>query len=127
MPEPATPAIPPSAVASARVDETGKQTGMASRGVDLLWLAFVAALALLQPIHESHKQIILLAIGVFQLLDARLLAPVPAPRRDVYSLIIKIQLATLLLSHTGTIAIASSYYLIYYVPIISAATLYAIR
>jgi two-component system sensor histidine kinase HydH len=122
-----TVALPPSALSAPRIDETGKGPGSGSRGVDLLWLAFVAALALLDPIHEVHKQLILLAIGLFQLLDARLLASIPRPRRDAYSLIIKIQLATLLLGHTGTIAIASSYYLIYYVPIIAAATIYGIR
>lgn len=128
MPQPLPKAATPTpAAAPVRVEDAGKGPRASSRGLDLLWLAFVAGLAFLEPIHESHKQIILLAIALFQLLDVRLLASIPAPRRDVYSLIIKIQLATLLLSHTGTIAIASSYYLIYYVPIISAATIYGIR
>jgi two-component system, NtrC family, sensor histidine kinase HydH len=116
-----------SAGSKTRIEELAKQPDVSSRGVDLLWLAFIAGLGLLQPVHEIHKQLILLAIGLFQIFDVRLLGSIPAPRRSVYSLIIKIQLATMLLSHTGTIAIASSYYLIYYVPIISAATIYGIR
>src|SRR5579863_1597157 len=110
-----------------QMGEAVKGPRPSSLGLDLLWLAFVGGLAFLEPIHEIHKQVILLAIALFQLLDSRLLSSIPARRRDVYSLIIKIQLATMLLGHTGTIAIASSYYLIYYVPIISAATIYAIR
>ena len=118
---------PASAVSKDKIQGAATKSGVTSRGVDLLWLAFIVGLGLLQPIHEIHKQLILLAIGLFQILDARLLVSIPARRRDVYSLLIKIQLATLLLGHTGTIAIASSYYLIYYVPIIAAATIYGIR
>jgi signal transduction histidine kinase len=110
-----------------QIEDTARRPHASSLGVDLLWLAFIAGLGLLEPVHEIHKQLILLGIGFFQILDTRLLGSIPAPRRNVYSLIIKIQLATLLLSHTGTLAIASSYYLIYYVPIISAATVYGIR
>ena len=33
--------------------------------IDFLWLAFLAGLAVLPPVNEVHKQLILLAIGVF--------------------------------------------------------------
>src|SRR6201987_5342640 len=88
--------------------------------LDILWLLFLLALALLPPVHEIHKQVILLAIGVFQLLEARLVAWLPK-RGPAYSVIIKILLATLLLDHTGDIGINSNYYPIYYLPVVTAA------
>lgn len=89
--------------------------------IDLLWLVFLAGLALLSPINEPHKQLTLLAIGVLQLLEGRLVAW--SPRRGPgYSVALKILLATLLLEHTGDIAgINSSYYPIYYLPVVTAA------
>ena len=89
---------------------------------DLLWLAFLGGLAFMDPIHEVHKQAILLAIGLFQIFERRLLAWVPS-RGRFYSVIIKIVLATLLMKHTGDPAggINSSYYLIYFLPVMTAA------
>ncbi len=88
--------------------------------IDVVWLIFILALALLPPINEIHKQLILLAIGVFQFLEGHLIAWQPS-RGRVYSVIIKIALATLLLDHTGEIGINSSYHPIYYLPIVTAA------
>jgi len=86
--------------------------------IDLLWLAFLGGLALLDPIYEIHKQETLLAIGVFQiLLEQPLLSW--NPRGKYYSVIIKILLATLLVVYTG--GIESSYYLIYFLPVVTAA------
>jgi signal transduction histidine kinase len=87
---------------------------------DLLWLAFLGGLALLDPIFEVHKQEILLAIGLFQVFEHRLLAWNPS-RGRYYSVIIKILLATLLLEHTASPGINSSYYLIYFLPVVTAA------
>ncbi|MGC1580283.1 MAG: hypothetical protein WA766_02305, partial [Candidatus Acidiferrales bacterium] len=50
--------------------------------MDLLWLAFLAGLAVLPPIQEVHKQLILLAIGVLQLLEGRLIAYLPTRGRS---------------------------------------------
>jgi two-component system sensor histidine kinase HydH len=86
--------------------------------VDLLWLAFLAGLAVLQPIVEIHKQLTLLAIGIFQIFEHRFIVWVPR-RGRAYSVIIKILLASLLVGHTG--GIRSSYYLIYYLPVVTAA------
>lgn len=94
------------------------------RWLDILWLAFLAGLAVLNPILEIHKQLTLLAIGIFQILEPRILAPVKASRRGVYGIIIKILLASLLIAHTGTVPIESSYYLIYFWPVISAAMVF---
>ena len=122
----AGPAKPAATPASASV--TPARLAIASRTptsfawMDLLWLAFLGGLALLDPIHELHKQLTLIAIGLFQIFDRRLFGSIPPARRKVYSAVIKILLATFLLAHTGTIPIASPYYLIYFVPVVSAAT-----
>ncbi|MGD1104941.1 MAG: ATP-binding protein [Terriglobia bacterium] len=87
--------------------------------MDLLWLAFLAGLAALTPrLDIVHKQLILLAIGVFQIFEYRFLEWVPERGRS-YSVILKILLGSLLVAHTG--GIRSSYYLIYFVPVVTAA------
>jgi two-component system, NtrC family, sensor histidine kinase HydH len=88
--------------------------------MDFLWLIFLAGLAVLPPIREYHKQLILLAIGIVQVSEGWLLARFPL-RGASYSVALKIALATLLIDHTGEIGINSSYYPIYYVPIVTAA------
>jgi two-component system sensor histidine kinase HydH len=88
--------------------------------IDGLWLAFLLALALLPPLREWHKQLILLGIGVFQLLERPLVARFPR-RGRTYSVLVKIALATMLLGHTGQVGINSSYYPIFYLPVITAA------
>ncbi len=86
--------------------------------MDLLWLAFLACLAALSPRLEIHKQLILIAIGAFQIFERKFLELVPKHGRS-YSVILKILLASLLVDHTG--GIWSSYYLIYFVPVATAA------
>ncbi|HXJ94510.1 MAG TPA: ATP-binding protein [Terriglobia bacterium] len=104
------------------IDSSG-QPGF--RWMDLLWLALVGFLAVLPPVREVHKQLILLAIGLFQIFDRQLLASIPASRRDAYSVAMKIALATFLLGHTNSNpAISSPYWLIYYIPVVSAAVAY---
>jgi len=88
--------------------------------IDLLWLLFLGGLAVLPPVNEYHKQLILLAIVVFQLFEGRLVARLPK-RGPVYAVLIKILLATLLLDHTGEMGINSSYYPIFFLPVVSAA------
>ena len=93
----------------------------AAKWVDLLWIAFLIALAFLPPIDEIHKQLILFAFIIVQLLESRLIAWEPN-RGRVYSVLLKIALSTLLLNHTGgETAINSSYYPIFYLPVITAA------
>jgi len=89
--------------------------------LDIVWLAFLGGLALLPPIEEIHKQVVILAIVVFQLLEGWLIARLPK-RGPAYSILIKILLSTLLLDHTSEIGINSSYYPIYFLPVVSAAT-----
>lgn len=88
--------------------------------IDVVWLLFLAALAFLPPINEIHKQLILFAFGVFQYYESALVTRLPK-RGPIYSVLIKIALATLLLDHTGEVAINSKYYSIYYLPIVTAA------
>jgi two-component system, NtrC family, sensor histidine kinase HydH len=88
--------------------------------IDLIWLVFLGGLALLPPVDEIHKQLILFAIFVIQLLEGWLVVRLPK-RGAAYSVLIKILLATLLLAHTGEIGINSSYFPIYFLPVVSAA------
>jgi two-component system, NtrC family, sensor histidine kinase HydH len=88
--------------------------------MDVLWLVLLAALALLPPVQEIHKQLILLAFGVIQLSEGWLIARVPK-RGPAYLVLLKIALATLLVDHTGEIPINSYYYPIYYLPAVTAA------
>ena len=90
------------------------------RWLDLLLLLFLGGLAIADPVDEPHKQIILLAIALSQWLEGRLVAWKPV-RGAAYSVLIKIALATVLLDHTGTLGIESSYYPIFYLPVVTAA------
>ena len=71
--------------------------------IDALFFILLIGLALLSPIREIHKQLTLLAIGVFQLLEGTVIAKLPR-RGRAYSVLIKILLATLLIDHTGALA-----------------------
>jgi signal transduction histidine kinase len=85
-----------------------------------IWLIFLAILAVLPPLLEWHKQLILVAIGVVQLLEAKMISSFP--KRGVFYVIgLKVLLATALIYHTGEVAINSSYYPIYYLPVVTAA------
>ncbi|HUJ94800.1 MAG TPA: ATP-binding protein [Terriglobales bacterium] len=89
--------------------------------MDVVCLVFLGGLAVLPPTGEIHKQLILLAIGILQLFEARLAAWIPL-RGWSYVVLLKIVLATLLIDHTGALtSINSSYYPIYYLPIFTAA------
>lgn len=91
------------------------------RGIDVLWLVFLGGLALLSPVREVHKQVTLLAIALVQIFERQLITLLPR-RGPSYSILLKIALASLLLGHTGgAVSINSSYYPIYYLPVITAA------
>lgn len=89
--------------------------------IDLLFLLFLAGLAVLPPIREIHKQLILAAIAITQLLEGNLI--VRSPRFGRYYVVaLKIALATILLDHTGELAINSMYWPIFILPVVTAAT-----
>jgi len=85
-----------------------------------IWLAFLGVLAALPPELEWHKQVILLAIGAVQVLEPRIIARFE-PRGASYVILLKILLATLLIDHTGELSINSSYWPIYFLPVVTAA------
>ena len=88
--------------------------------MDVLGLLLLAGLAVLPPVFEIHKQLTLLAIGMVQVSEGWILAR--APRRGAaYIVLLKIALATLLIDHTGEVGINSSYYPIFYLPVVTAA------
>jgi signal transduction histidine kinase len=88
--------------------------------MDLLWLIFLLGLALVPPVQEFHKQGILLAFGILQLSEGWLIGRTPR-RGPAYVVLLKIGLATLLVDHTGEISINSSYWPIYFLPVMTAA------
>lgn len=92
--------------------------------MDVLWLALLAVLAVLPPVGEIHKQLILLAFGLVQLGEGWFLSRVPR-RGGAYIVLLKIGLATLLIDHTialsGEPSINSSYWPIYFLPVVTAA------
>jgi signal transduction histidine kinase len=88
--------------------------------MDILWLIFLLGLAALPPVWERHKQLVLLAIGIVQLAESRIILKAPRYGPSVV-ILVKILLATLLINHTGELGINSSYYPIFYVPIVTAA------
>src|SRR5436305_8725904 len=88
--------------------------------MDVLWLLFLLGLALIPPVKELHKQLLLLAFGVTQLLEGWVIAQLPK-RGARYIVLIKVGLAALLLNHTGAAAITRSYWPTYLFPIVTAA------
>src|SRR5271170_7240798 len=93
------------------------------RWMDLIWLVFLGGLAVLPPLDEIHKQLILAAIAALQLSERWLISSIPK-RGRAYVVLLKILLATLLLDHTGDVGINSSYYPIYYLCVVTAAVYY---
>jgi len=90
--------------------------------MDLLWLLFLAGLALLPPIHELHKQVILLVLGLFQLIEKPLIRDAGERRGPVLAVMVKLTLATVLLNHTRDVSpILSSYWPVFFVPVTTAA------
>lgn len=88
--------------------------------MDALWLLFLGALALLPPVKEPHKQGILLGFGLLQLVEGWVVRRLPR-RGPAYIVLLKIALASLLIDHTGELAINSSYWPIYFLPVVTAA------
>lgn len=88
--------------------------------MDVLWLVLLAALAVLPPIVEWHKQLILVGFGLLQVVEGWIVTRIPR-RGAAYVVLLKIALAMLLIDHTGELAINSYYYPIFFLPILTAA------
>ena len=97
-----------------------EQKRPAMNWMDVLWLLFLAGLAVLPPVGEIHKQLVLLAFGVVQFSEGWVLRRTPE-RGAAYIVLLKIALATLLIDHTGELSINSSYWPIYFLPAVTAA------
>src|SRR5216684_4035875 len=96
------------------------------RWLDLLWLLFLGSLALLPPLKEPHKQLILLLFGTFQFAEGAFIRFVAArgfrsPAGETMAVVIKLVLANQLMIHTSDVGINSSYYPIFYLPVMTAA------
>lgn len=98
------------------IEPTGKRLD----SLDLIWLVFLAGLAALPPLWEFHKDVILVAFGIMQYAEHETLTRSPRWGR-YYAVGMKLILATLLVGHTGGPGINSSYYPVYYIPIVTAA------
>ena len=96
----------------------------AIRPIDAVWLIFLAALAavgLLRETHSIYEWVVLIALGAIQMVETRL--PVTTDRMTaVLSVSVKLALCYWLVAATG--GIESSYYLIFFLPIVSAASLF---
>jgi len=103
-----------------RDDISGRPDGDGRGWIDWLVVLILAGLAVLPPIREIHKQLILVVIAAVQLLERRLIRMFPNKGR-YYAVVLKIALATLLIDHTGDVTINSSYYPIYFLPVMTAA------
>jgi two-component system, NtrC family, sensor histidine kinase HydH len=84
------------------------------------WLIFLGGLAALPPELEWHKQVILFAIGIVQVFESKIISHLPR-RGTFYVILLKVLLATLLLDHTEEVGINSSYWPIYFLPVVTAA------
>src|SRR5437870_3518037 len=92
------------------------------RNIDLLWLSVMAALAVLastRPRHSPYEFAALAAVAVMQIAEMRF--PFFTRPWGVFAAVVtKLALAWILLGVTG--GIESSYYLIFLLPVVSAAS-----
>ncbi len=88
---------------------------------DIAWLLFAAALILSDPETNYSATLVLVFIGAFQIAEPRL-QWFSSRRGQVTSIVIKMILSYLLMGYSHSID--SFYYLIFLIPIISAATMF---
>ena len=96
----------------------------AVRAIDVVWLIFLAALAavgLLREPHSAYEWFVLLALGAVQMAETRLAVSTDRTTAAL-TVAIKLALCYWLVAETG--GIESSYYLIFFLPIVSAASLF---
>lgn len=94
--------------------------------LDFVWLIFLAGLALMPPLDEVRKYFILAGVGILQLFESRILSRLGERRGRFVVVLVKFLLSTLLLGVSGGVPINSTYYLIYYLPVVTAAFLYGL-
>jgi len=94
--------------------------------LDVVWLLFLGGLAVLPPLWNIRKELTLLAIGIVQVVEGRLVERFPRWGRS-YAVLLKLIFSTLLIASTGGPGINSSYYPIYYLPVVTAAVYFGLR
>ncbi len=103
------------------VSERFTQGGIRFQAQDFAWLLFMGALIATAPERNYNALILVPLIAAFQIAEPRL--RIFASRRgQIVSMILKLVLSYLLVGWTH--GIASSYYPIFLIPVISAATLF---
>lgn len=85
------------------------------------WLLFVAALIVTTPETNYNATILLILIGAFQIAEPYL-RPFASPQGQRASIILKLLFSYLLVGYTH--GITSSYYPIFLIPVVSAATVF---
>jgi two-component system, NtrC family, sensor histidine kinase HydH len=93
------------------------------RAQDFVWLLLFAALAIFGPEPTPVAMTLLLALAIFQIVEPKI-PFFSSARGNVISILIKLVLGYLLVGYTD--AIASSYYFILLLPVVSAATTLAL-
>jgi len=94
--------------------------------LDVVWLLFLGGLAVLPPLRNIRKELTLLAIGIVQVVEGRLVERFPRWGRS-HAVLLKLVFSTLLIASTGGPGINSSYYPIYYLPVVTAAVYFGLR
>ena len=98
---------------------------MRLRGTDIIWLVFLGALGALGMMRENHsifEWLALIALGAVQIAE-RPLGAYDSQRRALISVAVRLALCYLLVDVTGGIQ-ENSYYLIFLLPIVSAASMF---
>ncbi|MEZ5362945.1 MAG: ATP-binding protein [Bryobacterales bacterium] len=96
------------------------------RGADIVWLLFLSALAamgLTKPAHSPWEWFALLALGGVQIAEGNL-GWSESPRQAAWAIAAKLVLCYMLVWTTG--GIESSHYLIFLLPIVSAASMFGL-
>lgn len=104
--------------ATATQQATQKSTGI-FQAQDFAWLIFIIALIATAPETNYDALILLPLIGAFQILEPRLKV-FSSRRGQIASVVLKMVLSYLLVGFTH--GISSDYYLIFLIPVVSAAT-----
>ncbi len=89
--------------------------------LNVLWLILLLGLALSPPLAELHKTIILVIFGVFQVLEKPFVKGAGPRLGPMFAVLIKLTLAAILMNHTRDLAINSSYWPIFLLPVTTAA------
>jgi signal transduction histidine kinase len=88
------------------------------RPQDLVWVPLFAGLVIFGPDRSAYTITFLCALGLFQVLEPKL--PLGSIKGSIISFVVKLVLCYLLIGQTD--GIASSYYWVLFLPVISAAT-----